>query len=430
MPRVEPDVDVIAIGASPGDAAAAGRHAIRRALSDEPRLDGGVDSARRPQRRGSTSFTRPPTPRRSGACTRRSSRSTTSATSGAGVERVQERPGAALFYRRSALAADRVITDSEFSRSEITAAYGIPAERIDVVPLAAAELFTPGPFDPSRLPGRRHASRTRCTSAICTSGATSQPRSPRSCAALGIGARRSGPGTHRRPLTFVCAGVDRGIGADLAAQGGCRGRSGCAGSHRAGERRRAGQSLPRRGDAPLSVALRRVRAAGPRSDAVRRARHRRQRLVAPGARGRRRLLLDPLDVAAWTDAIRRLLTDRAMAARLREAGLARAAGYSWAGRRTTPSPCCASAPRSPDSGAMTVIAPSPFEHRFRQPASRLSPGSAASRQRDAVQHAGVQGEGPAGVQQIVCVWKKCRDVGARTAAAGFPSVTVRPFRSS
>ena len=38
----------------------------------------------------------------------------------------------------------------------------------------------------------------------------------------------------------------------------------------------------------------------------------------------------PLDVAAWKDAIRRVLTDRPMAARLREAGLARAAGYSWA----------------------------------------------------------------------------------------------------
>ena len=61
-------------------------------------------------------------------------------------------PARRLFYRRSALAADRVITDSQFSRSEITAAYGIPTDRIDVVPLAAAEVFTPGAFDPAKLP--------------------------------------------------------------------------------------------------------------------------------------------------------------------------------------------------------------------------------------------------------------------------------------
>ena len=61
-------------------------------------------------------------------------------------------PARRYFYRRSALAADRVLTDSHFSRTEITAAYGIPADRIDVVPLAAADVFTPGPFDPSKLP--------------------------------------------------------------------------------------------------------------------------------------------------------------------------------------------------------------------------------------------------------------------------------------
>jgi hypothetical protein len=51
------------------------------------------------------------------------------------------------FYRRSALAADRIVTDSAFSREEITAAYGIAADRIDVVPLAASAVFTAGPFE-------------------------------------------------------------------------------------------------------------------------------------------------------------------------------------------------------------------------------------------------------------------------------------------
>src|SRR5205807_9068431 len=61
-------------------------------------------------------------------------------------------PARRFFYRRSALAADRVLTDSAFSRSEITAAYGIPGDRIDVVPLAAADTFTSGAFDPSKVP--------------------------------------------------------------------------------------------------------------------------------------------------------------------------------------------------------------------------------------------------------------------------------------
>ena len=64
------------------------------------------------------------------------------------------------FYRRSALSADRIITDSEFSRGEIAAAYGIDASRIDVVPLAAASTFTPGTVVAAALPsGPRPRSR-------------------------------------------------------------------------------------------------------------------------------------------------------------------------------------------------------------------------------------------------------------------------------
>lgn len=52
------------------------------------------------------------------------------------------------FYRWSANAADLIITDSEFSKREIIAAYRLPAERIEVVPLAAGPQFVAGP----RLP--------------------------------------------------------------------------------------------------------------------------------------------------------------------------------------------------------------------------------------------------------------------------------------
>lgn len=55
------------------------------------------------------------------------------------------------FYRRSALAATCIITDSEFSKREIVAAYGIPATRISVVPLGVDAPFVPA--DPGRIPG-------------------------------------------------------------------------------------------------------------------------------------------------------------------------------------------------------------------------------------------------------------------------------------
>jgi glycosyltransferase involved in cell wall biosynthesis len=69
-----------------------------------------------------------------------------------------------LFYRRSARSAARVITDSEFSASEITAAYEIPRDRIAVAPLGVSHHFAPA----CRPASRR---RSCCTSATSTSGA-------------------------------------------------------------------------------------------------------------------------------------------------------------------------------------------------------------------------------------------------------------------
>ncbi len=52
-------------------------------------------------------------------------------------------PARRRFYRRSALAADLVITDSRYSGREIQAAYGIPPERVRVVPLGVGPPFVP-----------------------------------------------------------------------------------------------------------------------------------------------------------------------------------------------------------------------------------------------------------------------------------------------
>jgi len=58
------------------------------------------------------------------------------------------------FYRRSAMRADAIITDSSFSQSEIVAAFGVPAERVTVVPLGVGEEFRPagGNDVPDALP--------------------------------------------------------------------------------------------------------------------------------------------------------------------------------------------------------------------------------------------------------------------------------------
>lgn len=55
------------------------------------------------------------------------------------------------FYRRSAVRAARILTDSQFSRSEIVAAYGVPEDRIAVVPLGVSRTFTPDPAVPREL---------------------------------------------------------------------------------------------------------------------------------------------------------------------------------------------------------------------------------------------------------------------------------------
>jgi glycosyltransferase involved in cell wall biosynthesis len=60
------------------------------------------------------------------------------------------------FYRQCAVTADAILTDSHFSRAEIAAAYGIPESRITVVPLGVGRPFEPGPLSslPSPVSGR------------------------------------------------------------------------------------------------------------------------------------------------------------------------------------------------------------------------------------------------------------------------------------
>jgi glycosyltransferase involved in cell wall biosynthesis len=228
------------------------------------------------------------------------------------------------FYRRSALAADRIITDSQFSRGEIAAAYGIPPGRIDVVYLAAGDTFTPGAFDPATAPadvarpyalhvGDLHVRRNLATALDAVLSIRRQAASP-------------------DRLALVCAGIDRGVGAELRVRA---------------ETAKDPDALVLTGPVSEAELLNLYRGAAvflypsryegfglPVLEAMRCG----VPVVAAGCASLPELvagagvLLDPLDVGAWQDAIRQILTDPSMAARLRETGLARAARFSW--RRT------------------------------------------------------------------------------------------------
>ena len=230
-----------------------------------------------------------------------------------------------FFYRRSALAADRVLTDSQFSRTEITAAYDIPGDRIDVVPLAAADTFTPGAFDPSKLP-------VGVTQPYALHVGDLQVRRNLTTALDAVlSLRASGPGTPGPgTLSFVCAGVDRGVGDGLRARASAVGRP---------------EALVLTGSVSEDVLVNLYRGASvllypslyegfglPVLEAMRCG----VPVIAsncasvPEIVGDAGILIeDPLDVPAWTDAIGRLLADPGMASRLRDAGLARASQYSW-----------------------------------------------------------------------------------------------------
>lgn len=225
------------------------------------------------------------------------------------------------FYRFSAAAADRVITDSLFSKHEIATAYGRSLDTIDVVPLAAAPAFCAGPRLPlpARLPtrfllhvGDLHARRNLALVARALDRV--RQRSP----AL-------------RDTSLVLAGVDRGTGLELARL-----------SERAG---RAAPLVTFAGAVPEAtlVALYRHAAALvypsryegfglPLLEAMSCG----TPIIAastssiPEVVGDAGVLLDPDDEDGWVNAIARVLDDPGHVAQLTRMGLARAAAFSWA----------------------------------------------------------------------------------------------------
>ena len=226
------------------------------------------------------------------------------------------------FYRRSARAARVVVTDSMFSAGEIVAAYAIPRDRIVVAPLGADRRFSPA--DPA----------TRCELPqeisgpfVLHVGDLHERRNLATVVDAVIGARQHFGSASA--VSLVLAGVDRGVGDAL-----------CAIASRAA----VPEAVVKLGavSEDLLVSLYRcatalvypslyegfglpvleAMACGTPVIASRAA-------SIPEVVGHAGILLDPLDVSAWTEAIALVVNDDNRRAQMRANGLARAADFTW-----------------------------------------------------------------------------------------------------
>lgn len=227
------------------------------------------------------------------------------------------------FYRQSALRADHILTVSGFSASEITAAYGIGADRISVTPLGVGEMFSPGAVGDSRdLP-----SPVTVPYLLHVGDVHERRNLPMIVEAL-AGVRQSigmAPG-------LVLIGEDRGGLARVRAAAAAAGVPETV-VHLARVTEQQLVDLYRGATAfvypslyegfglPLIEAM----ASGTPVLASTAA-------SIPEVVGSAGLLLDPQDTSAWTEAIAGVAQDGGRCARMRQAGLARAADFTW--RRT------------------------------------------------------------------------------------------------
>jgi len=225
------------------------------------------------------------------------------------------------FYRRSARAAGRILTDSAFSASEIAAAYGIPSDRICVIPLGAAPGFAPADgVGLTDLPPHVTAP------FLLHVGDLHERRNLPMLVTAMLDARRRGCSS----LSLVLAGVDRGVGDDLsalAANAGARDaviRLGVVDDARLQVLYRAATalvypSLYEGFGLPVLEAM----ASGTPVVASHAA-------SIPEVLGDAGILLPPTDGAAWTDALVRVVTNESLRATMRTHGLSRATTFSWA----------------------------------------------------------------------------------------------------
>jgi glycosyltransferase involved in cell wall biosynthesis len=226
------------------------------------------------------------------------------------------------FYRRSAYSASIVLTVSTFSATEIMEAYGIPEARIAVVPLGVDGAFVParasdlpplpaGVSEPFLLHvGDLHERRNLPVVVEALVAARQQ-----------FGALAA--------LSLVLAGVDRGVGdalSEMADHAGMSDAVVCLGVV-SEERLR---DLYHRGIALVYPSLYEgfglplLEAMASGTPVI--ASHAASIPEVVGAGG---ILLDPLDVRGWTEAMVEIVNDHHRRADLRAAGLRRAAQFTW-----------------------------------------------------------------------------------------------------
>lgn len=226
------------------------------------------------------------------------------------------------FYRQCARAASHIVTISRFSSAEISAAYGIPPERITVTPLAVHPVFTPdGSGMPVELPGGI------ASPYLLHVGELHERRNLAMLVEAVLAARRhfgALPG-----LSLVLAGLDRGVGAglcEIAAHAGAPEAVTQLGLVNDTQLRALYRgatalvypSLYEGFGLPLVEAM----ASGTPVIASNAA-------AIPEVVGDAGLLLDPHDGPRWTQAMIDIVNDAALRARLREAGVRRASEFTW-----------------------------------------------------------------------------------------------------
>ena len=226
------------------------------------------------------------------------------------------------FYRRSALSASAVITDSTFSATEIRAAYGIASEQITVVPLGVDSVFSNADArTPTMLP-------TGVAAPYLLHVGDLHERRNLSMLVRALVATRKAGGA-LSDLRLVLAGVDRGVGDGLTRQATDAGVAEAV--IRLGKVDEAAlRALYREAFALVypslyegfGLPLLEAMASGTPVVAARAA-------SLPEVVGDAGILLDPHDDAAWTGALLQLAADPGLASSLRTAGRKRAAQHNW-----------------------------------------------------------------------------------------------------
>lgn len=218
------------------------------------------------------------------------------------------------FYRWSARAADRIITDSHFSKAEIAAGYDLDPDRISVVPLAAGATFCPG------------ESRSTPAAPYVLHVGDLHPRRNLAVAVRALKRVRA-----RRPdlrgLRLVLAGVDRGSGAALVQNSSPEDAEMIELAGRISDdalvqlyRSAVGLVYPSLYEG-FGLPLLEAMACGTPVIAARSS-------SIPEVTSDAAVLLDPNDDAGWAEAIESLF-DREAAGQLKAAGLRRAAMFTW-----------------------------------------------------------------------------------------------------